>query len=150
MKTRTRFSFKLLSDTGSCGDEVKAIEDESVLIQLCFGSLILRPRIRIHKTQNLYATLQVFKKWSSGTEPISVAKIFGVRPTVNSSTKLMGSDSLELTIEGRGFDATYPTNNVVSFDGDNVQGYFVNSTLTRLILQFSSLAPSDEGALLLL
>ena len=39
-----------------------------------------------------------------------------------------------------------PTNNVVNFDGDNVQEYFGNSTLTRLILQFSSLAPSDEGA----
>ena len=136
-------------DTSSCGDEVKAIEDESSLDSVVFQFTHLAPTNQnTQDAQNLYATLQVFSTWSSGAEPISVAKIVGVRPTVNSSTKSMGSDSLELTIEGRGFDATYPTNNVVSFDGDNVQGYFVNSTLTRLILQFSSLAPSDEGALL--
>jgi len=133
--------------TGTCGDEVRAIEFESSRKEIVFQFTHLAPTNENGATESLFATLSVFSTWSTGSVPISVAKIVATNPTLNANAEVINSDSLTMTLKGKGFDASYPTNNVISFDPSTVEGTFVKSTLTQLILQFSSLAPNDEGTL---
>lgn len=136
------------TSSSTCGDEVKAIESNATSNEVVFQFTHLAPTNENSDTQNLYATLRVFSTWSTGSTPISVAKIHAAIPTLTTDvTTILNSDALKLTMMGKGFDATTPTNNVAVFSNTAVEGSFIASTLTQIVLSFSSLAPSDQGVL---
>ena len=56
----------------------------------------------------------------------------------------LSSDSAKLTLRGRGFDASNPTKNTVSFTGDIGKALVFTSTRTTLGLSFTHLSPVDN------
>jgi hypothetical protein len=89
----------------------------------------------------------------SGSDQRTVAKIVAARPSVDENSTLnLNSDAARLTIKGTGFDATRSSNNTFQFlYADNVRALTSNtslsSTMTRLILSFTHLAPTNNGSL---
>eukprot|EP00939_MAST-03C_sp_MAST-3C-sp1_P004148 g4148.t1 len=102
---------------------------------------------------DLTATLKIWSTWSIDTE--KVTEIYQTLPKVTSSTSVLSSSSSKLTIQGKGFDATTPTENSVAFTksgpGSTVSGVILSTqitTMTTLIVSFTHLAPTNNGATL--
>eukprot|EP00941_MAST-03F_sp_MAST-3F-sp1_P002590 g2590.t1 len=58
------------------------------------------------------------------------------------------SRNVRLTLYGKGFDSTFPSYNMITFDETpRVHGRVIQSTLTHLIFQFLSLSPANAGEL---
>ena len=60
------------------------------------------------------------------------------------------TDSLTLTINGRGFDATSAVSNSVHLNrpvGESISGTVYSSTTTTLVFSFEALSPTNSGKL---
>jgi len=101
----------------------------------------------------LNANVKLFNTWSSSS--VRVASVVDTNPTVNSDLSMtLSSDSNLLTLTGQGFEATRSSENVVQMNG-GVKGLVAATspsyekavamtTLTRLVVSFTHLAPSNK------
>lgn len=126
------------------GDPVKAMTHKATLTQLVMTFTHLAPTNRGF----LSATVTVSSTWSSsGT---TVAQIVDTAPTTYSSTGLLNTDSLTLTVMGRGFDATRASNNNIELAdhiGLLIQGDTASSTISSLVYSFRTISPSNQDVL---
>jgi hypothetical protein len=96
------------------------------------------------------AYITVSDEYSSSAQ---LTKIVAANPSITSSTlNDLSSDSEKLTIDGKGFDAINTNANVVSFVsptfGPDIKAFTSKLTLSRLIMTFTHLSPSNHDSIL--
>eukprot|EP00940_MAST-03C_sp_MAST-3C-sp2_P002005 g2005.t1 len=136
--------------TTTKGDSVTGLTSESTMTRVILRFAHLSPT-NAATNVDVDARIIVSKTWSSLTT--AIAKVAATRPTIiGDHANILSSDSLKLTVVGKGFDATASEKNVLEFSitkGPNVVGERIDkTTLTQLQVSFTHLAPINIDGLL--